>query len=101
MPYLHILVWIAFGLIVGLLAKALMPGRDPGGVVFTGVLGIAGALLGNFLLYKLTGKWLGVNDDLGNALGDSLSIPGIAVAVVGAFLLLAGHRLVFGRARRR
>ncbi len=93
MPYLHIVVWVVFGRVVGLLAKALMPGRDPGGVIFTGVLGVAGALLGNFLLYKLAGTHLGVDD--------ALSVPGIAVAVAGAFLLLAAHRLLFGRARRR
>jgi uncharacterized membrane protein YeaQ/YmgE (transglycosylase-associated protein family) len=44
-----IIGWIIFGLFVGLVAKLLMPGRDPGGVIITMVLGIAGALLGGFL----------------------------------------------------
>ena len=41
--------WIVFGLIVGALAKLVMPGRDPGGIIVTILLGIAGALLGGFL----------------------------------------------------
>jgi uncharacterized membrane protein YeaQ/YmgE (transglycosylase-associated protein family) len=41
--------WIIFGLIVGAIAKLLMPGRDPGGIIVTMALGIAGALLGGFL----------------------------------------------------
>ena len=41
--------WILFGLVVGALAKLVMPGRDPGGIIVTMLLGIAGALLGGFL----------------------------------------------------
>ncbi len=44
-----ILGWIVFGLIVGAIAKLLMPGRDPGGIIVTMVLGIVGALLGGFI----------------------------------------------------
>ena len=44
-----ILGWIVFGLVVGAIAKLLMPGRDPGGIIVTMVLGIVGALLGGFL----------------------------------------------------
>lgn len=44
-----ILGWIVFGLIVGALAKLVMPGRDPGGIIVTMLLGIAGSLLGGFL----------------------------------------------------
>ena len=50
-----ILGWIVFGLIVGAIAKLLMPGRDPGGIIITLVLGIVGALLGGFL-----GRALGI-----------------------------------------
>ena len=46
---LSILGWIIFGLIIGALAKLLMPGRDPGGIIVTILLGIVGALLGGFL----------------------------------------------------
>jgi uncharacterized membrane protein YeaQ/YmgE (transglycosylase-associated protein family) len=44
-----VLGWIVFGLIVGVIAKLLMPGRDPGGIIITMLLGIAGAVLGGFL----------------------------------------------------
>jgi uncharacterized membrane protein YeaQ/YmgE (transglycosylase-associated protein family) len=44
-----ILGWILFGLVVGIVAKFIMPGRDPGGIILTIVLGIVGALLGGFI----------------------------------------------------
>ncbi|HEU5263984.1 MAG TPA: GlsB/YeaQ/YmgE family stress response membrane protein, partial [Gaiellaceae bacterium] len=44
-----VIVWILFGLIVGIIAKLLMPGRDPGGFIITMLLGVAGALLGGFI----------------------------------------------------
>ena len=44
-----ILSWIVFGLVVGIIAKVLMPGKDPGGMIVTILLGIAGALLGGFI----------------------------------------------------
>ena len=44
-----VLGWIVFGLIVGIIAKMLMPGRDPGGIIITMLLGIAGAVLGGFI----------------------------------------------------
>jgi uncharacterized membrane protein YeaQ/YmgE (transglycosylase-associated protein family) len=44
-----ILGWILFGLVVGIIAKFIMPGRDPGGIIMTIVLGIVGALLGGFI----------------------------------------------------
>lgn len=44
-----ILGWILFGLVVGIVAKFLMPGRDPGGIIITIILGIVGALVGGFL----------------------------------------------------
>jgi uncharacterized membrane protein YeaQ/YmgE (transglycosylase-associated protein family) len=44
-----VLGWIVFGLVVGIIAKMLMPGRDPGGFIITALLGIAGAVLGGFL----------------------------------------------------
>ena len=46
---MSVLMWIVFGLIVGIVAKLLMPGRDPRGFIFTVVLGIVGALIGGFL----------------------------------------------------
>ena len=81
---LGILGWIIFGLIVGALAKLVMPGRDPGGVVVTILLGIAGALVGGFLGRTL--GWYGPED-----------VAGYLMAIVGAILLLWVYRLVIGR----
>jgi uncharacterized membrane protein YeaQ/YmgE (transglycosylase-associated protein family) len=53
-----ILGWMVFGLVIGALAKLLMPGRDPGGMVVTMLLGVAGALLGGFV-GRMIG-WYGV-----------------------------------------
>jgi uncharacterized membrane protein YeaQ/YmgE (transglycosylase-associated protein family) len=77
--------WIIFGLIVGIIAKLLMPGRDPGGFVITILLGIAGALLGGFI-----GRALGLYRE-GEAAGFLMSL-------LGAILLLTLYRFV-GRRR--
>jgi uncharacterized membrane protein YeaQ/YmgE (transglycosylase-associated protein family) len=79
-----ILGWILFGLIVGALAKLVMPGRDPGGIIVTMLLGIAGALLGGFL---------------GRAMGwyQPDEPAGFIVATLGAILLLVIYRAVVGR----
>jgi len=74
-----ILGWIVFGLVIGALAKLLMPGRDPGGIVVTMVLGIAGALVGGFL-----GRVLGWY-----AAGEP---AGFVMALIGAVLLLFIYR---------
>jgi uncharacterized membrane protein YeaQ/YmgE (transglycosylase-associated protein family) len=76
--------WIIFGLIVGIVAKFLMPGRDPGGFVITIVLGIIGALLGGYLGRAL--GWYGEGEP-----------AGFIVAVIGAILVLALYRMVVGR----
>jgi uncharacterized membrane protein YeaQ/YmgE (transglycosylase-associated protein family) len=76
--------WIVFGLIVGIVAKFLMPGRDPGGFVTTIVLGIIGALLGGYLGRAL--GWYGEGEP-----------AGFIVAVIGAIVVLALYRLVAGR----
>jgi len=76
-----VLGWIIFGLVVGVVAKLLTPGRDPGGVIVTVLLGIAGALLGGFL-----GRAVGWYRE-----GDPV---GFAVAVVGSIVLLVLYRLV-------
>ena len=76
-----ILGWILFGLVVGVIAKLLMPGRDPGGFIITILLGIAGGLLGGFL-----GRALGLY-----AAGESV---GIFMAILGAVVLLVIYRLM-------
>ena len=92
---LAIIGWIVFGLIAGLIAKAIMPGKDPGGAIVTILLGIAGAVIGGFIGRALFGY--------GRAAGDSgdISQPGFLVslvlAVVGAIVLLAVYRLIKGR----
>jgi len=79
-----ILGWIFFGLIVGVVGKLLMPGRDPGGFVVTVLLGIAGALLGGFL-----GRALGMYREDEPA--------GFIMAVLGSIVLLAIYRVTFAR----
>jgi uncharacterized membrane protein YeaQ/YmgE (transglycosylase-associated protein family) len=77
---LGVLSWIVFGLIAGVVAKLLMPGRDPGGFIITVLLGIAGALLGGYL-----GQALGLYRE-----GEP---AGFLMSVVGAILLLAIYRM--------
>ncbi len=79
-----ILGWIVFGLIVGVVAKLLMPGRDPGGFIVTIILGIVGALLGGFIGRAV--GWYGPNDPVG-----------FVLAVVGAIVLLVIYRFTLGR----
>ena len=81
-----ILSWILLGLVVGLLAKWIMPGPDPGGLVITILLGIAGAFVGGFI-----GSLIGLGDVSGFNLGS------LALATGGALLLLWGHRKIRGR----
>ena len=73
--------WILMGLIVGLLAKWIMPGPDPGGIIMTILLGVAGAFVGGFI---------GTTVGLGSVTGFKVGSLGLAVA--GALLLLWGHR---------
>ena len=71
--------WIIFGLIVGALAKFVMPGRDPGGIIITIILGIAGALLGGFIGRSL--GWYGPTEP-----------AGFLMALAGSVLLLWIYR---------
>jgi uncharacterized membrane protein YeaQ/YmgE (transglycosylase-associated protein family) len=79
-----ILGWILFGLVVGALAKLVMPGRDPGGFIVTILLGIAGAVLGGFI-----GRAMGFYRE-----GEP---AGWVMAFLGAVLLLFLYRLMVGR----
>jgi uncharacterized membrane protein YeaQ/YmgE (transglycosylase-associated protein family) len=74
-----ILGWMVFGLVIGALAKLLMPGRDPGGMVVTMLLGVAGALLGGFV-GRMIG-WYGPDDP-----------AGFLMALLGSVLLLVIYR---------
>ena len=81
-----ILAWIVLGLIAGLLAKLIMPGRDPGGIIITILLGIGGALVGGFL-----GTRLGFGGLSG------FDLRSMAIAVGGAVLMLFVYRLLTQR----
>jgi uncharacterized membrane protein YeaQ/YmgE (transglycosylase-associated protein family) len=81
-----ILGMIILGLIAGAIAKLIMPGRDPGGIIVTILLGIAGSVVGGFLWNMLVG-----ND------GDNTA--GLIGSVLGALLLLALYRMIVGRRR--
>jgi uncharacterized membrane protein YeaQ/YmgE (transglycosylase-associated protein family) len=83
-----IIAWIVLGLIAGAIAKLIMPGRDPGGIIVTMLIGIAGALVGGFVFSLFGGD--GVS---------GLNLGSIIVAVVGALILLALYRVIAGRRR--
>ena len=76
-----ILSWIVMGLIVGMLAKFIMPGRDPGGFIVTMALGIGGAFVGGYI-----GSLLGIGAVSG------INISSIFIATLGAIVLLALYR---------
>ncbi len=81
------MVWIVVGLIAGILAKWVMPGPDPGGVVVTALIGIVGAFIGGWVF-----GWLGFGGSAG-----SFSLESILTATLGAIILLAIHRLLTRR----
>ncbi len=89
-----IIWWIVIGLLAGIIAKAIMPGRDPGGVIVTILLGIVGAIVGGWV-----GGLLGIG---GRA--DQASDPGflmtLVFAVIGALIVLVVYRLITGRSIR-
>lgn len=86
---LEILGWIIIGLIAGALGKLIMPGDDPGGIIVTILLGIAGAFVGGFLANLI-------------GLGGGGFIWTIIIATIGAIILLAIYRaIVGGRTARR
>jgi len=81
---MSVIGFILFGLVVGVVGKLIMPGRDPGGFIITILLGIAGALVGGFL-----GRSLGMYGE-----GEP---AGFVMAVIGSIILLAIYRIVAGR----
>ena len=81
------LMWIGFCVVCGMSAKALLPGRDPGGTIVTLCLGAGGALIGSGV-YVLV---------FGNRVRDLISPLGFTVAILGAMVLLIVHRLLSGR----
>ncbi|MCG3113665.1 MAG: GlsB/YeaQ/YmgE family stress response membrane protein [Candidatus Manganitrophus sp. SB1] len=82
---MSILGWIIFGAIIGVIAKFLMPGDDPGGIIVTILLGIVGALIGGFI-----GRALGMY-------GPEQQAGGFIMSILGAILVLWGYRATIGR----
>lgn len=81
-----ILVWIGYGTVVGLLAKAVMPGRDPGGAVATLAMGIAGVIIG-------CGVWSLIGE---GARVTPISPGGLVAGTLGAFVILLFYRMLGG-----
>jgi uncharacterized membrane protein YeaQ/YmgE (transglycosylase-associated protein family) len=80
-----ILSWIVFGLLAGVLAKWIMPGKDPGGSIVTILIGIAGAVVGGFMSTAL-----GLGDISG------FDLRSMIIAIGGALVLLFGYRKLNG-----
>jgi uncharacterized membrane protein YeaQ/YmgE (transglycosylase-associated protein family) len=78
-----IITWIIFGLLAGLVAKFIMPGKDPGGFIITILIGIAGALVGGFIATSL-----------GYGSVDGFNLGSFIVAVLGSIILLFAYRLI-------
>ncbi|WP_424215742.1 GlsB/YeaQ/YmgE family stress response membrane protein (plasmid) [Streptomyces sp. BI20] len=87
-----IIAWILIGLFAGLIAKALMPGRDPGGIIITTLIGIAGGLLGGWL-----GKVIFGVDSIDGFFDLSTWIA----AIIGSVILLILYRVITGGRRSR
>jgi len=81
---MNILWTLLIGLVVGALAKLIMPGRDPGGIIITMLLGVAGAFVANWLGHAL--GWYGPNQS-----------AGFIASIIGAIILLAIYRMIRGR----
>ena len=79
-----IIAWIIFGLIAGVIAKLIMPGRDGGGVILTCILGVVGAVVGGWLA-----TMFGIGGDV-----SGFNLHSFLVAVVGAIVVLGVFRLV-------
>ncbi|MEN8160374.1 MAG: GlsB/YeaQ/YmgE family stress response membrane protein [Myxococcota bacterium] len=81
---MEIVMILLTGLVIGVVAKFLMPGKDPGGIIVTTLLGVAGAFVGGFLSSAV-------------GLGAMGSAGSFVAAVIGAMLLLAGYRMIKSR----
>ena len=86
MEGMGLIAWIVLGLIAGAIAKALMPGKDPGGCIITMIIGIVGALLGGFLATAL---------GFGGLSG--FDWRSLFIAIIGSVVLLVIWRMIRGR----
>ena len=80
--------WILLGIVGGVIAKALLPGNDPGGLIITVLIGIVGALLGGFLARAL---------GLGDPIDEFFDVSTWLAAIIGSMILLVIYRAVTGR----
>ncbi|HEX5880505.1 MAG TPA: GlsB/YeaQ/YmgE family stress response membrane protein [Actinomycetota bacterium] len=87
-----IIGWIVLGLLAGIIAKAILPGNDPGGMIVTIIIGIVGAILGGFLAQVLFGR---------NTVDEFFDVSTWLTAIIGAIILLVIYRLAVGRGGRR
>ncbi|MEV4560056.1 GlsB/YeaQ/YmgE family stress response membrane protein [Kitasatospora sp. NPDC049285] len=85
-----IVSWIILGLLAGAIAKLLLPGKDPGGIIVTTLIGIAGSFLGGWLSTKFLHRSINVH---------FFDLPTWIAAIAGALVLLIAYRIVFGRSR--
>ena len=87
-----ILGWIVLGLVAGAIAKTVLPGDDPGGIIVTMIIGIVGAILGGFLAQVLFNR---------DTVNEFFDVSTWLTAIIWAILLLVVYRMVAGRGRRR
>lgn len=89
---MSIIGWIVLGLLAGLVAKILLPGRDPGGIIGTTVIGIVGAFLGGWLSARFLDRPISA---------DFYDTATWIAAIGGSLVLLIAYRLLFGNSRDR
>ncbi|MFZ3566385.1 GlsB/YeaQ/YmgE family stress response membrane protein [Streptomyces sp. BH097] len=85
-----IISWIILGLIAGAIAKVLLPGRDPGGLIGTTLIGVAGAFVGGWLSSRFLDRPI---------TKDFFDLPTWIAAIAGSLVLLVGYRVMFGNSR--
>jgi uncharacterized membrane protein YeaQ/YmgE (transglycosylase-associated protein family) len=81
---MNIILFIIFGLVIGAIAKLIMPGKDPGGIIVTAIIGMAGSLIGGLLGRYLLGR------------GEDYT-AGWLMSILGAIIVLAVYRVIAGR----
>ncbi len=84
---MNIILFIIFGLVIGAIAKLIMPGKDPGGIIVTAIIGMAGSLIGGFLGRYLLGR------------GEDYT-AGWLMSILGAIIVLAVYRVIAERRAR-